>query len=127
MIKEAITIQLRELEKDENKEVANFARLVRNIDSGKLEIPNIGNHDPDGSFKHKEAMWPGVIIEAAYSQDKKDLARLADDYIVGTDDSIRVIVGISIDYPSLKNATLSVWRGEYKNEAGVLSIMRARQ
>jgi hypothetical protein len=37
-----------------------------------------------------------------------DLARLADDYILGSDGNIRVVIGLDINYRR-KMATLSIW------------------
>lgn len=57
-----------------------------------------------------------MIFEVSYSQKQRDLGRLADDYILGSDGNIRVVVGLDIEYQSKskeasnKAATLSVWR-----------------
>jgi len=59
------------------------------------------------------------VIEGSYLEKRKDLHRLADDYILGSDANIRVVVGIDIDYESGKKATLSVWRPDVvTNDAG---------
>lgn len=65
------------------------------------------------------AQYPGVIIEVSYSQKRKDLPRLADDYILGSDRDIRVVIGIDVEYNASKEATLSVWRPQIvMNDAG---------
>jgi hypothetical protein len=46
----------------------------------------------------------------SYSQKRKELGRLADDYILGSDGNIRVVVGLDIGYGASEKATLSVWR-----------------
>jgi hypothetical protein len=46
----------------------------------KLRRP-LSQHEPDISFKHKDAKWPSVLIEISCSQKRKDLPRLADTYI----------------------------------------------
>jgi hypothetical protein len=86
-------------------------------ESGKLELPifdkaqqrDIG-HEPDIMFRHKDALWPGVVIEVANSQKKKSLPDLADDYILGTYGSTNVMVGLDLDYRKSKKASVSVWR-----------------
>ncbi|KAA6408690.1 MAG: hypothetical protein FRX48_07772 [Lasallia pustulata] len=76
------------------------------IDSSKA---GYGRHDPDGQFQHFDTNLPGVVVEVAYSQKKRDLWRLADDYILGLDGSIPLVVGLNIEYRA-KHATLSIWR-----------------
>lgn len=39
-----------------------------------------------------------MIIEISYSRRPKDLARLADDYISGSDGNIAVVLGFDIEY-----------------------------
>ncbi|KAH8723921.1 hypothetical protein GQ44DRAFT_577396, partial [Phaeosphaeriaceae sp. PMI808] len=69
-------------------------------------------HEPDASFWHDDAQYPGVIIEVAYLQKRKRLGRLAEDYLMDSDASVRVVVGLDIEYGKKKTseATLSVWR-----------------
>jgi hypothetical protein len=74
----------------------------------------VSTHHPDASFGHEEAMYPGVIIEVAYSQKRKNLYRLAEDYLLKSDNSIRAVIGLDIEYgtPGSRKATLSVWRAD---------------
>lgn len=61
--------------------------LLKKIDhngSGRLEIKSEDNgsrtiikRDPDATFQHDDALWPGVVIEVAYSQSSKDIPNLA--------------------------------------------------
>jgi hypothetical protein len=100
------------------------AEVAKNVESRGLatfeaEEKEYGRHDPDGQFGHWEARYPGVVIEASYPQKRKDLGRLADDYILGSNANIQVVVGIDIDCESGKKATLSVWRPDIvTNDAG---------
>jgi hypothetical protein len=55
-------------------------------------------YEPDASFRHKDAQYPGVIIKVAYSQKKSCLGRLAKNYILGSDTSIRAVVCVHIEY-----------------------------
>jgi hypothetical protein len=71
------------------------------------------SHEPDIMFQHLDAQWPGVVIEVSFSQKKKDLKNLAEDYILGSDGNIRVVVGLDIEYKQSKKTTLSVWRPQY--------------
>jgi hypothetical protein len=53
-----------------------------------------------------------VIIEVAYSQKRKRLGRLAEEYLLDSDASVQVVVGLDIEYGKKGSckATLSVWR-----------------
>jgi hypothetical protein len=79
----------------------------------KFRIP-LSQHEPDISFKHKDAKWPSVVIEVSYSQKRKDLWRLADDYIIGSDGNIKAVVGLDIEYRGPQTASLSIWRPQVK-------------
>lgn len=48
----------------------------------------------------------------AYSQKRQRLDRLAEDYLLDSDASVRAVVGLDIEYgrKDLRKATLSVWR-----------------
>lgn len=106
-----------------------FAQNVKHDGSCTLDLQseiNDGNanitRQPDAMFTHGDAHWPGVIIEVSYSQKTKDLPHLADDYILETNGSIRVVVGLYIDYKT-KKGTISMWRPCYvKNEQGQLEL-----
>lgn len=50
------------------------------------------------------------FLKLSYSQKKKDLSRLAHDYILGSDVNIRVVVGIDVDYKGSKKASVSILR-----------------
>ena len=98
---------------------SDFARQIDACGSTSISFPDgYGRHNPDGSFGHKQAHYPGVVFEVSYSQKRRDLGRLADDYILGSDGNIRVVVGLDIEYQdrgkgkgiSSKVATLSMWR-----------------
>ena len=116
-IVEEIQVQLRSIQ-DRSAEFANEIRPGGSA-SIKFTDEEYGKHDPDAQFRHSKAQFPGVVIEVSYSQKRKDLERLADDYILGSDSDIRVVVGLDIEYKTGKKATLSVWRPNIiTNEAG---------
>ena len=110
-----------------------FAQNVKHNGSGRLDLQGENNdglaiirRQPDAMFKHCDAHWPGVIIEVSYSQKTKAILQLADDYILETDGSVRVVVGLDIDYRT-KRGTLSMWRPGYvKNEQGQLELEAAQ-
>jgi hypothetical protein len=65
-----------------------------------------------------KAQFPGVVIEVLYSQKRKDLERLADNYILGSDSDIRVVMGLDIEYKTGKKATSVWWPNIITNKAG---------
>jgi hypothetical protein len=107
---------------------ATFAKQIRSPGSATIKFGDkgYGKHDPDAQFWHPKGYYPGVVIEVSYSQKRKDLFRLADDYILGSNGNIRVVVGLDIEY-SGKEATWSVWRPHFEtNKAGEKELV-ARQ
>jgi len=68
-------------------------------------------HEPNASFWHGDAQYPGVIVEVAYLQ--KMLDRLAEDYLLDSDASVQVVVGLDIEYgkKGSRKATWSVCKG----------------
>lgn len=74
--------------------------------------------EPDAQFQHRDAKYPGVVLEVSYSQDGKDLRKLARDYIQYSNGDIKVVIGINLEYRSSREATLSVWHPRYIHEDG---------
>lgn len=90
---------------------AEFAQKVRPARSTEIHFDTGSKSEPDASFWHKDARYPGVIVEVAYSQKQKRLGRLAENYILDSDANVRVVVGLDIEYgKDARKATLSVWR-----------------
>lgn len=84
----------------------------------KISGRKIIRHDPDVTFKHHDAYQPSVAIQVSYSQNPKDIPRLADDYILETDGSVRVVVGLDINF-KIKKGTISMQRpNNTTNEQG---------
>lgn len=117
-VEDAIRSQLKTIRSGGDK-AAFFAQKVRPARSTEIYFP-VDNALPgtrlkyelDASFWHKDARYPGVIIEVAYSQKRKRLARLAEDYLLDSNASVQVVVGLDIEYgkKGSRKATLSVWR-----------------
>ena len=103
---------------------ALFAQKVHLAGSTEIYFPvddappnTKSKHEPDSSFWHNDAKYPGVIIEVSYSQKRKRLGRLAEEYLLDSDASVQVVVGLDIEYgrkrshkATSRKATLSVWR-----------------
>ncbi|KAI9695105.1 MAG: hypothetical protein M1820_008909 [Bogoriella megaspora] len=115
-VEDAIRSQLKVI-RDESGRKAQFAQKVETARSTIVRLatsdPSINSeYQPDASFWHSNARYPGVIIEVAYSQKKKRLGRLAENYLLDSNTSIRAVVGLDIDYgkKGSRKATLSIWR-----------------
>lgn len=108
---------------------ARFASEIKSAGSTTIEFPDkaYGKHDPDGQFDHAQAQYPGVVLEISYSQKRKDLARLADDYILGSQGNIQAVVGLDIEYKGSKEATLSIWKPHLEENEDGVSELTARQ
>jgi hypothetical protein len=93
---------------------ADFAKDIRDVGSVTIRArdPDYGSHDPDSSFQHLRSPLPTVIIEIAHSQNGRVLRHLAEEYILGNDLVIRVVVGVDIEYGKSKRAVFSVWRAK---------------
>ena len=118
-ITDNIVHQLR-LIAEENSPASEFARQINHARSSTITFsdPEYERHDPDDSFLYFKAEFPNVIFEISFSQKRKDVARLADNYILGSDGNICVVVGIDIDYKD-KSAMLSMWRPQIQvNDVG---------
>ncbi|KAK4981164.1 hypothetical protein LTR66_001493 [Elasticomyces elasticus] len=117
-VEDAILSQLKAI-RDGSGNGAEFARRVQPARSTVIYLPvegSLGNarskHEPDASFWHSNAQYPGVVIEVAYSQMRKNLSRLAEGYLLDSDASIQVVIGLDVEYGNTnsRKATLSTWR-----------------
>ena len=115
-VKDAIRSQLKVIRSGSDR-AALFARKVRPARSTEIYFPlndvppsTKSKYEPDASFWHDDAQYPGVIIEVAYSQKRKRLGRLAEDYLLDSDASVQIVVGLDIEYgkKGSRKATLSV-------------------
>lgn len=111
---------LRQIDKiiDGNDSIANLAKGIDSENSTLLPLEDGASRYPDARFRHVKAVHPGVIIEISNSQTTKDLGYLADQYIVETSGSVKVVVGIKLDYGRTLKAELSLWRPQIVEESG---------
>ncbi|KAH8722734.1 hypothetical protein GQ44DRAFT_729367 [Phaeosphaeriaceae sp. PMI808] len=103
-LRDAISSQLKSI-REGSDDAAAFARRVYSARSSEIYFPvendssgRKSKHDPDQSFWHERARYPGVIIEVAYSQKKKRLERLAEGYLLDSDANVQAVVGLDIGY-----------------------------
>ncbi|KAG7408728.1 hypothetical protein Forpe1208_v012290 [Fusarium oxysporum f. sp. rapae] len=97
---------------DETKDVARKIEsamgsrvLLKEVDDENDEI----KREPDILFKYPGTVYPGVVVEVSYSQDGKDLRRLAQDYILYSNADVKLFIGIDLNYHR-GLSTVSLWR-----------------
>lgn len=101
--------QLRKIRDTTHGSAALLLGKIESMGSTSIHLDDGVRHDPDAQFRHEDACYPGVVIEVANTQQKKNLPRLADDYIVQSSGSIKMVIGIKVEQDKSKRATVSVW------------------
>lgn len=125
-IVDEISRQLRQYQQDDGP-VSDFAKEVEHFATSRILIPEdtqdgkqiYSRREPDASFGHRQAHYPGVIVEVCYSQKCRRIFHLANEYILNTDGSVNAVIAFDIDYKGSKKATVTVWRPEYATIDGV--------
>jgi hypothetical protein len=130
----AITHELLRLSR-ENSRVQNFASQIKSNASSRIllsyeDVQDDGEtilrhlrRQPDGQFGHKKAAFPGIVIEVSYSQDGKELSKLAKQYIHYTDGNIKAVICIDINYGNTQS-TVSLWKPTFTLEGDGSDIYR---
>lgn len=114
-----ISDQIKQFQHDDS--IIDFVKDIKHFATSRILIPEdtpdgnqtYSRHEPDASFGHRQAHYPGVVIEVCYSQKSQCISHLADEYILNTDGSVNVVIAFDIDYKGSKRATITVWRPEY--------------
>lgn len=134
-VEDAIRSQLQAIGEGTD-EAAPFVEKVRPARSTEIlfqaENPTSSKRSkrqPDASFWHDFAQYPGVVIEVAYSQNKRKLDRLAEDYLFDSNANIRVVIGLDIGYgeKGSRKAVFSTWRPALVSTADGLELQANRQ
>ncbi|KAE8353426.1 hypothetical protein BDV28DRAFT_157044 [Aspergillus coremiiformis] len=113
---EEITLQRESVVRQRGK-AADFAKDITCFASSRIDLPYDSNdastlyirREPDASFGHLNARYPGVVIEICHSQKARRIPALAEDYILNSDGSVNAVVFFDIEYPG-KEASFSIWR-----------------
>ncbi|KAI2617194.1 hypothetical protein GGR54DRAFT_217956 [Hypoxylon sp. NC1633] len=120
--------QLSVLRQSNDQVAADFARKIKSRGSPKVVGEEQERHVPDGSFTHKDSTEHGVILEVSNSQKRRELSFLADDYILGSNGLIQLVIGIDLEYRKTKGmeAKVITWRPK-RIEADGTTILEAAQ
>ncbi|KAF4768417.1 hypothetical protein HAV15_002990 [Penicillium sp. str.  len=115
---------------NDDSPTGEFARGLKHYATSRIFLPEESDdrkqvftrREPDISFGHDGALYPGVILEVCYSQKSKSISYLADDYILNTDGSINMVIALDIDYRGSQKASFTVWRPDYLKANGVKEL-----
>lgn len=81
---------------------------------------------PDAQFHHRQAAYPGVVIEVSYTQSGKQVSKIAQDYILYSNGNIKVVLGVDISREG-GEAGLSVWRPQFTwSEEEQITVLEAQ-
>ena len=156
-VEDAIAVRIADLadtlEKDGKDKEGMVAKELRKIYKGRsttleLCVPPLENssqestkskeertvkRSPDATFYHPaQPDFPCLVVEVSYSQQHRDLPRLAESYIVDSSHAIRCAIGLDVSYENRsktrggaknaqkdKKARVSIWRPDMvEDEAG---------
>jgi hypothetical protein len=94
--------------------------FLKDGDSGdETAVPRTFPHrQPDAQFQYPCTAYPGIVLEVSYSQNGKDLQKLARDYILQSNGDIKVVIGFNINYGETEESSVSLWRPLYIQEKG---------
>ena len=67
------------------------------------------SHSPDIHISHSRAKFPAIVVEVTHSQSRKNLLRVAHEYMHDFRGNVDTIFGISTVYKS-RQATIDVWK-----------------
>lgn len=101
-----------------NNSTAGLAKGIRQENSTLVILQDGTSRYPGAQFRHVVAIYPGVIIEVSNSQSKKYLGYLADQYVVQSNGSVKVVIGIKLDCGKTLKAKLPLWRPQYVKKSG---------
>lgn len=104
--------------RDNNNPNTELVKGIESNVSAFMELQDGTVRHPDIQFGHKDSIYPGVIIEISNSQSEKELAYLADQYVVRTSGCVQMVIGIKLGHPRSLKAELSVWRPHVIEESG---------
>lgn len=124
-VTEEILLQLQHIRRRDDDD-GRFASAIRNCESSTIFLIEFEAHeegkfirrDPDKQFQHKGAAYPSLIIEVSYTQKRKDVSKLAEEYILYSNGDIKAVIGLDMDYGAAKEARIAVWEPHYTIEEG---------
>ncbi|OTB17508.1 hypothetical protein K445DRAFT_278280 [Daldinia sp. EC12] len=108
-------------------ETKSIAKKIISVQDCRIYLKETGDNygpikrEPDIQFQYSDTTYPSVIGEVSYSQDGKDLKRLAQDYILYSDGDVKLVIGLDFNYRA-EPSTVSLWRPEFTEIEGGLEL-----
>lgn len=99
-------------------EIASCASTDLYLEHQSGDDVGFAKRSPDGQFQHGQEKFPTVVLEVSYSQQRKDLVQLADDYIIGSRAGVGVVIGFDLEYRNSKEARVMLWRPKMITQDG---------
>lgn len=65
---------------------------------------------PDAAFRYKADEYPRVVLEVSCRQQRKELPRIAKDYILGSKGNVGLVIGLEMNHNDTDEGRLSIWR-----------------
>lgn len=65
---------------------------------------------PDAAFRFKADEYARVVLEVSSPQKRKELPRVAKDYILGSGGNIGTVIGLELNHNNTNEGRLSIWR-----------------
>ena len=87
----------------------------------KLPVSLKHHRSPDQSYRFKKARYPGVIVEVSYSTKKKNIPKLASEYILKSHGNVRLFIGLMLNYNRSAEASFCCWRPHFDQQKNELS------
>ncbi|RSL44543.1 hypothetical protein CEP54_014640 [Fusarium duplospermum] len=115
--RDTVCAQLNKLATDGTDEMKELAMKIESAMGSRVLLKEVDDandeikREPDILFKYPGTVYPGVVIEVSYSQDGKDLRRLAQDYILYSNADVKLFIGVDLNYHR-EPSTVSLWRPE---------------
>ncbi|KAI7783491.1 hypothetical protein LA080_011839 [Diaporthe eres] len=123
------------------REAAAYAQLIEHTASARIfytvetetGASRRAHHDPDGSFSflppaaEAEAPIPGLVVEVSHTQKRKDLAKLADHYLLCTGGPhVQLVLAFDLDYRDGYRACVIAFRrqSEMHGDEEVVSVVQ---
>ncbi|EXK75780.1 hypothetical protein FOQG_19455 [Fusarium oxysporum f. sp. raphani 54005] len=94
-----------------NIKKAGTADIILYDSDDKSKDPVPLKRSPDAQFLYVDTAFPSVVVEVAYSQDGKQLSKIAKQYIHYSDGNIKAVLCFDLNKGS--ESTISVWKPRF--------------
>lgn len=111
-----IQIQLRVIALRASGIAADIAKHIELEFSSNVQLtgnPDSSNHlfsRPDAAFRFKADEYARVVLEVSCLKKRKELSRVAKDYILGSEGNIGTVIGLELNHNNTNEGRLSIWR-----------------